>query len=107
MGSRFSGKIESGYRDRIGLNFIRPDLGRPGNYDFLNSGTWLVSQFRELGVGWNRLSFSWVLIEPEEGVFNWEPYDRVIAACDREGIRILATLGGHFDRPPVPPWAGG
>ncbi len=90
----------------IGLNFIRPDVGRPGNYDFLNSGPWLVSQFKELGVTWNRLAFSWPLIEPEKGSFNWEPYDRIIEECDSQDIQILATLGGHFDRPPVPTWAG-
>lgn len=38
------------YTDRIGLNFIRPDANRPGNHDFVHSGTWLVSQFQELGV---------------------------------------------------------
>ena len=94
------------YKDRIGLNFIRPDTNRPGNYDFVHSGTWLVSQYKELGVQWNRVAFSWVLVEPEEGSFDWAPYDRVVDACDREGIAVLATLGGHFDRPPVPAWAG-
>jgi hypothetical protein len=38
--------------------------------------------------------------------FNWAPYNRIVEACNREGIEILATLGGHFDRPPVPSWAG-
>ena len=95
-----------GWADGIGLNFVRPDVGRPGNHDFLQSGVWLVSQFQELGVGWNRLAFSWVLVEPERGRLNWEPYDRIVEACDRAGIRLLATLGGHFDRPPVPTWAG-
>ena len=92
--------------DGIGLNFIRPDVGRPGNHDFLNRGVWLVSQFKELGVRWNRLAFSWVLVEPEPGRLNWEPYDRIVEARGRAGISILATLGGHFDRPPVPTWAG-
>ena len=93
-------------RERIGLNFIRPDAGRPGNHDFLRSGEWLVSQFSELGVRWNRLAFSWVVIQPEKDRFDWEPYDRVVDACRKAGIEILATLGGHFDRPPVPAWAG-
>jgi hypothetical protein len=92
--------------NRIGLNFIRPDVNRPGNFDFVNSGVWLVDQYKLLGVKWNRLAFSWVLIEPEQGVFNWEPYDQIVAACEAAGIEILATLGGHFDRPPVPAWAG-
>jgi hypothetical protein len=93
-------------QEQIGLNFIRPDVNRPGNHDFVHSGAWLVSQFKELGMCWNRLAFSWVLIEPEPEVYNWAPYDRVVEACRREGIEILATLGGHFDRPPVPSWAG-
>jgi hypothetical protein len=94
------------YRNQIGLNFIRPDVNRPGNHDFVHSGAWLVSQYKELGVKWNRVAFSWVLVQPEKDEFDWAPYDRVVEACDREGIAILATLGGHFDRPPVPAWAG-
>jgi hypothetical protein len=94
------------YKNMIGLNFIRPDVNRPGNYDFVHSGTWLVSQYKELGVTWNRVAFSWVLVQPEKDEFDWAAYDRVVEACDREGIEILATLGGHFDRPPVPAWAG-
>jgi hypothetical protein len=94
------------FRERVGLNFIRPDMNRPGNYDFLNSGVWLVSQFKELGVRWNRLAFSWVLIQPDKDRFDWEPYDRIVEACDKAGVHLLATLGGHFDRPPVPAWAG-
>lgn len=92
--------------DRIGLNFMRPDVGRPGNHDFVNSGEWLVSQFVKLGVKWNRIAFSWVHVQPEKGKFEWEPYDRVVDACAKAGIQVLATLGGHFDKPPVPAWAG-
>jgi hypothetical protein len=92
--------------NQIALNFIRPDVGRPGNHDFVHHGPWLVSQFQELGVRWNRLAFSWTLVQPAPGVFDWEPYDRIVQACERAGIHILATLGGHFDRPPVPAWAG-
>jgi len=106
MQSRSDSGDRIDYRSRIGLNFLRPDVNRPGNYDFVHSGEWLVSQYKELGVKWNRLAFSWVLIQPEEGVFDWTAYDRIVEACDREGIQILATLGGHFDRPPVPAWAG-
>ena len=94
------------YKNKIGLNFIRPDANRPGNHDFVHSGAWLVSQYKELGVKWNRVAFSWVLVQPEKDRFDWAPYDRVVEACDRAGIEILATLGGHFDGPPVPAWAG-
>ena len=90
----------------IGLNFIRPDAGRPGNYDFVNSGEWLVSQYAKLGVKWNRVAFSWVVIQPNEKRYDWSAYDRIVNACQKNNIEILATLGGHFDRPPVPAWAG-
>lgn len=94
------------YRDQIGLNFIRPDVGRPGNYDFMNSHDWIVSQYTKLGVKWNRLAFSWVLIQPQPDVYNWEVYDQIVDACAAAHIEILATLGGHFDNPAVPVWAG-
>ena len=93
-------------REQVGLNFIRPDAGRPGNHDFVNNGEWLVTQYKAMGLKWNRLAFSWVLVQPRNGEFDWSAYDRVVNACRRQGIEILATLGGHFDNPPVPAWAG-
>lgn len=93
-------------RDRIGLNFIRPDVNRPGNYDFQTSGGWLVGQYGKLGVQWNRLAFSWVLVQPKKDEFDWSAYDRIVHDCVEQHVQILATLGGHFDSPPVPNWAG-
>jgi hypothetical protein len=93
-------------KERIGLNFIRPDANRPGNFDFVNNGPWLVGQLSQLGVKWTRVAFSWVIIQPEEKRYDWSAYDRIVDTCEKNGIEILATLGGHFDRPPVPVWAG-
>ncbi len=93
-------------QQRIGLNFIRPDVNRPGNYDFLANGVWLVDQYDKLGVRWNRIAFSWVLVQPQKDEFDWSAYDRIVDACKAKHIEILATLGGHFDSPPVPAWAG-
>lgn len=92
--------------EQIGLNFIRPDVGRPGNHDFVHRGPWLVRQYAELGIRWNRLAFSWVLVQPDQNTFDWEPYDRILEESQREHLVTLATLGGHFDNPPVPKWAG-
>lgn len=103
MGNEINKKL---CKSGVGLNFVRPDTNRPGNYSFIHDGTWLVSQYRELGVRWNRVAFSWVMIEGEKGHYDWTPYDRVVEACEVAGIEILATLGGHFDAPPVPSWAG-
>ena len=93
-------------KEHIGVNFMRPDVNRPGNYDFVNNGPWLVGQFKEVGVRWMRVPFSWVLIQPEEKRYDWSAFDRIVNASQNSGIEILATLGGHFDRPPVPAWAG-
>lgn len=94
------------YRNRVGLNFIRSDYGRPGNYTFLHKGVWLAEQFQKMGLRWNRLNVSWVVVQPTERQYNWEPYDRVVHLCRHRGINVLATLGGHFDKPPVPLWSG-
>ena len=52
------------------------------------------------------MAFFWVLVQPEEKRYDWSVYDGIVGACQKNGIEILATLGGHFDRPPVPAWAG-
>lgn len=93
-------------QDRVGLNFVRPDVGRPGNYDFRTNGVWLAGQLNEMGVQWTRIAFSWVLVQPSKDEFDWTAYDRIVDACAARHIHILATLGGHFDKPPVPVWAG-
>lgn len=92
--------------DAIGLNHVRPDVGRPGYHSFVNESDWLIEQFVELGCKWNRLSFSWVLVQPGPDMFDWELYDRIVDACVAADIQIVATLGGHFDVPAVPAWAG-
>lgn len=94
------------YKEKVGLNFIRPDLNRPGHYSFMNDGDWILNQYNEMGVKWIRIAFSWVVIQPEKGVFDWTVYDKIVEKCNRDGIHIFPTLGGHFDSPPVPTWAG-
>jgi len=59
-----------------------------------------------MGVQWTRMAFSWVMIQPSKDEFDWSAYDRIVDACESRHIQILATLGGHFDKPPVPAWAG-
>jgi hypothetical protein len=93
-------------KERIGLNFMRPDANRPGNYDFVHNGPWLVDQMHQIGVRWTRIPFSWVVVQPEANTYDWSAFDQIVNECQKEGIQILATLGGHFDRPRVPVWAG-
>lgn len=99
-------ETDTANRDWIGINFIRPDASGPGNYDFKASGSWLSGQLGDMGVQWTRMAFSWVMIQPSKDEFDWSAYDRIVDACAARHIQILATLGGHFDKPPVPTWAG-
>lgn len=92
--------------ERIGLNFIRPDVNRPGHYDFHHNTDWLLEQYTKLGVKWNRVAFSWNDIQPNLKTFNWSTYDKIISYCTKNNIQVVATLGGHFDQPRVPSWAG-
>lgn len=92
--------------EQIGLNFIRPDVNRPGHYDFTHKSPWLVEQYEKIGLHWNRLAFSWLVIQPEKDRFDWSIYDTIINECGKSDIHVLATVGGHFDNPPVPNWAG-
>jgi len=94
------------YKEGVGLNFIRPDINRAGYYSFMNDWEWILDQYKELGVKWNRIAFSWNVVQPEKDKFDWTVYDQIVEKCTRENIHILATLGGHFDNPPVPSWAG-
>ena len=54
---------------------------------------------KRAGIGWVRQPFPWAVIEPQQGRFNWEPWDAVVAACSRQGIDVVAVL--HT----FPPWA--
>lgn len=100
------GRNMNNLSDSVGLNHVRPDVGRPGFHTFVHDSEWIVDQFVELGCKWNRLAFSWPLVQPEANVFDWELYDRIVDDCAAKGIQIVATLGGHFDDPAVPAWAG-
>ncbi len=100
------GKKAIDFKESVGLNFIRPDLNRSGYYSFMTDWEWILNQYNDLGVKWNRIAFSWLVIQPEKDVFDWTVYDKIVEKCNRDGIQIIATLGGHFDSPPVPAWAG-
>jgi O-antigen ligase len=52
-----------------------------------------------LGFTWLRQRFSWRLIEPRVGVYDWALWDVVVAAASERGLGLIAIL----DDPP--PWA--
>jgi hypothetical protein len=83
--------------EHIGLNFTRPDANRPGNYDFVNHGRWLVGEFKKLGVKWNRVAFSWDLIQSEEERYDWSAFvlqerlKREVNGNESKGCCFLGT----------------
>lgn len=49
--------------------------------------------WHELGVGWGRQDFSWGEIEPQQGVWRFEPYDNMVMSVHLQGQEILPMLG--------------
>jgi O-antigen ligase len=60
-----------------------------------------LERMADLGFVWVRQPFFWAEIEPEQGVFTWELYDRLVEAVAKlDGrLRLVALLDG------TPPWA--
>jgi len=44
------------------------------------------------GFLWLRQRFPWKDIEPQRGVFAWQPYDRLVDAATTRGFKLIATL---------------
>jgi len=53
----------------------------------------------DLGADWIRIDFIWAFVEPEQDVFDWARYDRLIAESEERNLRIFATIAG------TPAWA--
>ncbi len=51
------------------------------------------------GVGWVRQPFPWSQIEPEQGRYQWQPFDRIVELATARGLRIVAVVDTS------PPWA--
>lgn len=61
-----------------------------------------LREFKELGVEWVRFGFEWSSLQPVSAQeFSWAAHDRVVAACNRLGLRILGILAY------TPSWANG
>jgi hypothetical protein len=56
----------------------------------------LLDRLRAGGVRSIREQFKWSLIEPEQGRFRWERYDRLLRATARRGIEVVPLL---FENP--------
>jgi hypothetical protein len=76
-----------------------PYAGRVGvviSHDLFNDSTSEIeaqfAQIRAGGVSWAREDFEWGVIEPQRGVFNWAPFDRLMQAASSSGVQVLGIL---------------
>ena len=64
-------------RERLGLNGHIP------------SDAILEDIARNLRVRWIRVDFDWFRIQPEQGSFHWEEWDRVVLHASERGLEVL------------------
>ncbi|MDO8663050.1 MAG: family 1 glycosylhydrolase [Candidatus Omnitrophota bacterium] len=57
----------------------------------------VIKLMKEAGVGWVRMDFLWQDIEPEEGKFNFEKYDKVVGLLYQNNIHLLGILDYSVD----------
>jgi len=59
-----------------------------------------LEQISDLGFVWVRQAFLWSEIEPEQGQYNWESYDRIVESVNNAGtLKLVAVIDG------TPAWA--
>lgn len=51
-----------------------------------------LSRVRSAGFTWVRQRFPWGDIEPQPAQFDWEPWDRIIAQVQEQGLHLIAVL---------------
>lgn len=80
---------------------LRADEASPyGVNVHLASGA-VLDQVQAAGIGWIRVDFNWVQLEPQPGQFDWTEADRIVADAEARGLAVYATLAY------APPWANG
>ncbi len=60
----------------------------------------VLDKIKNASIKWVRLDFNWYEIEPYQGYFRWENFDRAVNQAFERGLSIFATLSY------TPPWAG-
>lgn len=53
-----------------------------------------IEAIKALGAKWIRRGFYWGKIEPKKGRYVFDHYDRILADCDANGLRVLGCLFG-------------
>lgn len=60
-----------------------------------------LDRARDAGIGWVRADFNWVQMEPADNVYDWAPWDALVAAANARGLKVFATIAY------TPAWANG
>jgi MYXO-CTERM domain-containing protein len=48
---------------------------------------------QDLGSEWIRIDFNWDIGEPQQGQYNWAPFDAVLDAAKARNLKVFATIG--------------
>ncbi len=51
-----------------------------------------LAPLHAVGVSWIREDLTWAIAEPEPGVFDWSPFDRLMTAAARARVHVLGIL---------------
>jgi hypothetical protein len=52
----------------------------------------VINLIKESGAGWVRMDFLWEEIEPKQGEFSFEKYDRIVELVSKNNLNILGLL---------------
>jgi hypothetical protein len=72
----------------MGLYLYRYPQSRAGFTDMERA----AAVARAAGVKWSREEFQWARIEPRQGDFQWDFYDRMVETAKRHGIQVYAIV---------------
>ncbi|MFZ5917190.1 MAG: cellulase family glycosylhydrolase [Chloroflexota bacterium] len=74
-----------------------PSVGEPFSYG-IQAHAWgqqmepIISQIKSLGFKWLKVQVEWKNYEPQKGVYGWGDIERVVGACQAEGIHVLVSV---------------
>ena len=59
--------------------------------------TTVIQKLQDLNVSWVREEFNWNVIEPQQGVYDWNGYDLIMERYAQAGISVLGVLAYSAD----------
>ena len=80
------------YRSTYPLPTLKVPRGLGVNIHFIDWNLQEIAKIAEAGIKWVRIDLIWSFTEREKGVYNFRPYDKLKAECDKHGIRLMFIL---------------